>query len=70
MDARFIINNKGEKISAIIPINEYEDFLHRRHLKLEFTEEYKNMIDTIFQQHAGQATQYLSLNDIKTRFNK
>ena len=67
---QFITDSAGEKIAAIIPVNEYEDFLHRRHVKLELTEEYKNIIDTTFQQETNQTTKYLSLTNIKTRFNK
>ena len=65
-DTKFIIDSAGEKIAAIILVNEYEDFLHRRHMKLELTMEYKNMIDTTFQQETSQTTKYLSLNDINT----
>jgi hypothetical protein len=70
MDARFIVNNKGETISVIIPINEYEDFLHRRHLKLELTDGCKSMIDDMLNQEEEKTTQYLSLNEVKARFEK
>ena len=40
MATQFIINSRGEKTAAIVPINEYEDLLHKHHLKFELTDEY------------------------------
>jgi hypothetical protein len=68
MTTQFITNDKGEKTAVIIPIAEYEDLLHQHHLGLELTDEYKTMIDTMLQQEADGQAQYISLDNIKTRF--
>ena len=65
MSIEFIINDDGEKIAAIVPITEYENLLHKRHLNLEVTNEYKTMIDEMLQQEADGSAKYISLNDIK-----
>jgi hypothetical protein len=68
MDTQFITNHEGQKTAVIIPINEYEDLMHRHHLNLELTDEYKNMIDNMLNQEANGNAEYLSLDKIKTRF--
>jgi hypothetical protein len=68
MDTQFITNNKGEKTAVIIPITEYEDLIHQHHLNLELTGEYKSMIDDMLQKEANGQAQYVSLDNIKTRF--
>jgi hypothetical protein len=68
MSTQFITNSKGEKTAVILPINEYEDLVHQHHLNLELTDEYKTMIDNMLQQEADGLAQYVSFNDIKSRF--
>jgi uncharacterized membrane protein YheB (UPF0754 family) len=68
MSTQFITNDKREKTAVIMPINEYEDLVHQHHLKLELSDEYKNMIDNMLQQETNGLAQYVSLNDIKSRF--
>lgn len=68
MTTQFITNDKGEKTAVIIPIAEYEDLLHHHHSDLELTDEYKNMIDSMLQEEAEGKPEYVSLEDIKTRF--
>jgi hypothetical protein len=69
MSTQFITNSKGEKTAVIIPINEYEDLVHQHHLKLELSDEYKNMIDNMLQQEADGLAQYVSLGKTKNRFS-
>ena len=68
MATQFITNGKGKKTAVIIPINEYEELLHRHHLNLELTDEYKIMIDNMLQQEAEGTARHVSLADIKSRF--
>ena len=68
MAIQFIINDKGEKTAVIIPITEYENLLHRRHLNLELTDEYKTMMDAMLEQESSGKTPYISFEDIKNRF--
>jgi hypothetical protein len=69
MTTQFITNDKGEKTAVIIPFNEYEDLVHQHHLNLELTDEYKTMIDDMLQQETNGQAEYLSIEDIKTRFS-
>ncbi|SHN37276.1 hypothetical protein [Mucilaginibacter sp. OK098] len=68
MGIQFIINDEGEKTAIIIPINEYENLLHQRHLNFEITDEYKTMIDKMLQQEADGSARYVSLSNIKSCF--
>jgi hypothetical protein len=68
MATQFITNDKGEKTAVIIPITEYEDLLHRHHLNLELTDEYKTMIDVMIEQGDTGKAKYVPFNDIKSRF--
>ena len=68
MTTQFIKNDKGEKTAAIIPIGEYEDLLHQHHLNLELTDEYKKMIDNMLDQESTGKVEYVSLGNIKDRF--
>ncbi len=70
MTTQFITNDKGEKTAVIIPITEYENFLHQHHLNLELTDEYKTMIDTMLEQEDNGKAQYVSLTSIKDRFQR
>jgi len=69
MTTQFITNDKGEKTAVIIPIAEYEDLVHHHHLDLELTDEYKKMIDAMLQDEADGKAEYVSLENIKTRFS-
>ena len=69
MVTQFITNDKGEKTAVIIPISEYEDLIHQHHLKLELTDEYKNMIDVMLQQEANGQAKYVSLGSLKNSFS-
>jgi hypothetical protein len=68
MTTQFITNDKGEKTAVIIPIAEYEDLVHHHHSDLELTDEYQKMIDTMLQEDADGQVQYVSFENIKTRF--
>jgi hypothetical protein len=68
MTTQFITNDKGEKTAVIIPIAEYEDLVHHHHSDLELTDEYKTMIDAMLREEAEGKAEYISLEDIKTRF--
>jgi len=67
MATQFITNDKGERTSVIIPINEYEDMLHQHHLSLELTDDYKAMIDKMLAEEDGNAA-YVSAASIKKKF--
>jgi hypothetical protein len=67
MATQFITNDKGERISVIIPINEYEDMVHQHHVNLELTDDYKNMIDKMLAEEDGNA-EYVSAESIKKKF--
>jgi len=68
MTTQFITNEKGERTSVIIPINEYEDLIHQHHLNLELTDDYKAMIDKmIFDEESG-AAKYTSIEDVESKF--
>ena len=68
MTTQFITNGKGDKTAAIIPINEYEDLLHQRHLNLELTDGYKKMMDNMLEQESSGKAEYVSYSNIKDRF--
>lgn len=68
MATQFIVNEKGEKTSVIIPINEFENLLHQSHIHLELTAEYKQMIDAMLDEEAAGKARYTSLTDIKKKF--
>ena len=65
MTTQFIVNDKGEKTAAIVPISEYENLLHQHHLNLEVSEDYKAMIDAMIDEPNPQ---YVSAEAIKARF--
>lgn len=67
MATQFITNDKGERTSVIIPINEYEDMVHQHHLNLELTDEYKIMIDKMLAEEDGNV-EYVSAENIKKKF--
>ena len=68
MTTQFIMNDKGEKTAVIIPITEYEDLLHRHHLNLELTDDYKSMMDTMLDEEDSGKAEYMSYQNIKGRF--
>ncbi|MDB5156725.1 MAG: hypothetical protein JWR50_1432 [Mucilaginibacter sp.] len=68
MTTQFIINDKGEKTAAIVPINEYEDLIHQHHLNLELSDDYKQMIDKMIAQEENGQAKFVSAEDIKSRF--
>ena len=70
MKPQFITNYKGEKTAAIIPITDFEDLLHKRHLTLEVTEGYKGMIDKMLDEEEDDTTKYVSFETIKAKFLK
>lgn len=65
MTTQFIVNDKGEKTAAIVPISEYEDLLHLQQHELELTDEYKSMIDHML---AEEPVKYIALKTIENRF--
>ena len=65
MTTQFIVNDKGEKTAAIVPISEYENLLHQHQINLEVSDEYKAMIDAMID---DPNPQYVSAEAIKTRF--
>jgi hypothetical protein len=70
MATQFIVNDKGEKTAAIVPIDEYENLLHQHHVDLELTEEYKLMIDGMLEKEDKGEAEYVSIETIKGRFLK
>jgi hypothetical protein len=68
MSIQFITNYRGEKIAAIIPINEYENLLHKRHLSLNLTDDYKQMVDKMLDEENTGKAQFVSYQSIKDRF--
>jgi hypothetical protein len=70
MKPQFITNDKGKKTGVIIPISEYEDLLHKRHLTLEVTNGYKVMIDKMLAEEDNETAKYVSFETIKAKFLK
>ena len=70
MTTQFIVNDKGEKTAAIVPIGEYENLLHQHHLNLEVSDEYKLMIDSMINEEAAGTAMFTSAENIKSRFMK
>jgi hypothetical protein len=70
MPTQFIINEQGEKIAVIIPISEYENLLHQRHLGLELTDDYKQMMDQMIDEQNSGKAHYVSYQSVKDRFLK
>lgn len=68
MATQYIMNEKGEATSVIIPIGEYEDLLHHHHNGLELTSEYKKMIDKMLAEEERGEMTYVSLEEIKAQF--
>jgi hypothetical protein len=68
MTTQFIVNDKGEKTAAIVPIGEYENLLHQHHLNLEVSDEYKSMIDQMINDEANGTAKFTSAESIKSRF--
>ena len=68
MSTQFITNDKGERTAVIIPIAEYEDFLHLHNLNLELTEDYKRMIDKMLEDEKSGEAQYVSYPAVKDKF--
>ena len=68
MATQFITNQEGKKTAVIIPISEYEDLLHQHHISLDLTDEYKKMIDGMLDDEAQGKAEYVSFEQIKSRF--
>ncbi len=68
MTTQFIVNDKGEKTAAIVPIGEYENLLHQHHLNLEVSEEYKAMIDQMINEENNGTAKYTAAESVKNRF--
>lgn len=68
MTTQFIVNEKGEKTSVIIPINEFEDLINNNHLNWELTDDYQAMMDEMIREEESGEAKYLSLEDIQKRF--
>jgi len=68
MTTQFIVNDKGEKTSVIIPIDEFEYLINQNYIHLEPSDEYKAMIDEMIEEEENGTASYVSLEDIKTRF--
>lgn len=68
MTTQFIINDRGEKTAAIVPIDEYENLLHQHHIDLEVSDEYKLMIDKMLKEETNGDAHYISAESIKNRF--
>lgn len=68
MTTQFIVNDKGEKTAAIVPIGEYENLLHQHHLNLEVSDEYKSMIDQMISEETNGIAIFTSAENIKSRF--
>jgi len=68
MTTQFIVNDKGEKTAAIVPIGEYENLLHQHHLNLEVSDEYRSMIDQMISEETNGSATFTSVENIKSRF--
>lgn len=68
MSNQFVINEQGQRIAVIVPIAEYEELLHKRHITLDLTDEYKTMIDEMIEQERNNVVQYTPDSQIKERF--
>ena len=68
MTTQFIVNDKGEKTAAIVPIGEYENLLHQHHLNLEVSDEYKSMVDQMINDEANGTATFILAENIKSRF--
>ena len=68
MTTQFIVNDKGEKTAAIVPIGEYENLLHQHHLNLEVSDEYISMIDLMISEETNGTAKFTSAENIKSRF--
>lgn len=68
MATQFITNDRGEKTAVIVPIAEYEELLHKHHLNLELSDEYKTMMDKMLSQEEDGTAKYVSLNEIISVF--
>ena len=69
MGIQFITNGKGKRTAVIIPMNEYEDLLHKHHLDLDLTDDYKAMIDSMIKEEENGQVNYTSFQHIKNRFS-
>lgn len=70
MTTQFIINDKGEKTAAIIPITEYDNLLHKPHLTIDIVDDYKEMIDKMLSEDDDGTTEYSSFEAVKNKFLK
>jgi len=68
MPVQFITNQKGEKVAVILPICDYENLLHKHHLSLELTDDYKQMMDQMLDEENSGRAQYVWYQNIKDRF--
>jgi hypothetical protein len=68
MTTQFIVNEKGERTSVIIPIDEFEDFINRNLNHLEPTAEYKAMMDQMIKEEEEGTAEYVSLEEIEKIF--
>jgi hypothetical protein len=68
MITQFITNARGKKTAVIIPIGEYEDLLHQRHLNLELSDDYKAMIDKMLEEEVNGQAEYVTYASIKEKF--
>jgi len=68
MITQFITNSQGEKTAVIIPINEYEDLVHQHHVNLALSDDYKIMIDKMFEEEENGKAEYVSYDTIKKKF--
>ena len=65
MTTQFIVNEKGERTSVIIPIDEFEELINIAQVHLEPGPKYKAMIDQMLKEEEEGAAEYVSLEEIE-----
>ena len=68
MTTQFIVNEKGERTSVIIPIDEFEELINIAQVHLEPGPKYKAMIDQMLKEEEDGTAEYVSLEEIKKKF--
>jgi hypothetical protein len=65
MTTQFIVNEKGERTSVIIPIDEFEDLLNAAQVHMEPGPKYKAMMDQMLKEEEDGTATYVSLEEIE-----
>ena len=65
MTTQFIVNEKGERTSVIIPINEFEELISAAQIHMEPGPKYKAMMDQMLKEEKDGTAEYVSLEEIE-----